>query len=89
MSLYSPEMRPHSDWFWVTEDVCWAILYHFSLIVGIIMTWSLLLGLLLGAVVAYALTPLTNIQELVLCTNSTTTQYFNLCGHENDTNILP
>lgn len=55
---------------------------------GNIMTWALLSGLLVGAVTAYGLTPLTTLEEQVLCTNSTTTEYFSRCGHENDTNII-
>ncbi len=51
------------------------------------MTWVLLIGLLLGAVCAYALTPLTTIQEHQFCHgNSSNTEFFDLCDrYGNDT----
>ena len=49
---------------------------------GTIMVWFLLLGLTLGSVLAYALTPLT---RLVECTNCTSTAAVFQCSHDNGT----
>ncbi len=52
------------------------------------MTWVLLLGLLGGAVCAYALSPLTTLADHTPCSNSTT-EMFSLCtgGHGNDSTM--
>ena len=50
---------------------------------GTIMTWVLLFALTLGSVLAYALTPLTNLAEHTQCSN--TTMVFTTCSHGNAT----
>ena len=47
------------------------------------MTWVLLFALTLGSVLAYALTPLTNLAEHTQCSN--TTLAFTSCSHGNAT----
>ena len=50
---------------------------------GTIMTWVLLLALMLGSVLAYALTPLTNLADHVECDSNNTLAF--ICNHGNAT----
>lgn len=49
-----------------------------SLSVGTIVTLFILTGLMIGSVLAYSLTPLTEIAPISLCSNST--QFFHSCS---------
>lgn len=51
------------------------------------MTWVLFVGLFMGAVCAYALTPLTTIGDHIDCMNSTML-FFDLCANNSATPSL-
>ena len=59
------------------------LLLGFVLFPGTIMTWVLLFALMLGSVLAYALTPLTKLVDHTQCSN--TTLVFTSCSHGNAT----